>query len=140
MDETQQILNELILQAESGEHLEFRFLRTWKEYRILRRSRKAMKHVIKILQHSTDSLLKAYCEDIELGTTNTSKLLAGKILDKTTQFYQQEYETLDLMLGEYEIYIVSGNLFDFVWYGGRPEKKLWDHRRFFNGDVNDESV
>lgn len=137
MLDTQKLIHELILHAESEEPLEFRFIRTWSEYRTLRKSRKAMKALLKVLRQSTENLLETYCNEIEIGTAAVHKLLACRILVQTINYYERDYETLDTMLGEYELYLVSGNLFDFVWYGGRPEKKLWDYRGFFNGDIVD---
>jgi hypothetical protein len=137
MVETQQIINELLLFAEEGKHTEFRLIKTFSECCSIKKSYKFLKTIDKLLRASADSLLQEHCTDIEAYTSQHYKLLTYTILKNAIEFYEVERRTLELMLGEYEIYLISGNLFDFIWYGGRPEKKLWDHRRFFDGNVTE---
>ena len=137
MTDTQTLLMDLITHASSAEPMEFELVCSLHEYFTIRQRRRALKSVLKLLKASQKNLFNSYCVEVEHGTASTSKLITCVVLDTTIAFYENEYCTIDTMIGEYEIYLITGNLFDFVLYGGRPEHKLFDHRRFFDGDVVD---
>lgn len=129
LNSAQKITNDLIKYAESGKHVNFRLLRTWQEYFAIRRRRRAIGIIIKSLTTSRRKLLDRYCKDIPGQKTDFIKLLAYKALGDTLDFYIEEHRILSDMIDEYDFYILDGNFGDFILYGGRPNNKLWDHRR-----------
>jgi hypothetical protein len=63
----QDTLKELIMHAESGEHVEFKLLSTWREYFLARAQRRSLKIVIKSLRSARTKLLKTYCKEVREG-------------------------------------------------------------------------
>jgi hypothetical protein len=127
-EQTQTILTNIINHADAGQHVPFRFLKTWREYRTMKGSKKVTKMIIKNLQYTDNLLFTRYCKDNPEHTADFTKLLICRTLRSTLDFYKTELETISDMVDEYECYLLSGNFLDFVLYGTRPDHKLKDYR------------
>lgn len=115
--EAQQILEEILAQAEKGQSTEFRFITSWYDFRSCFIQYKSTKLIIKMLKQSSKSLFKTYYIDVINGISDVTKLLAFTQLDDVIAFYQKELSTLDKMLDEYEDYLWHGN-FLYAFFGG----------------------
>ena len=126
----QDIVKLLIERAASGEHVPFKFISSMPEYFTTRTSRKAVKTVVKTIQHSHDKLFKQYCKNITTGTADVKDLLICGVLKETIVFYKEEYKILSDMIDEYDEYLLTNinNLIGAVIFEERPDNKLWDHR------------
>lgn len=120
-----EVLMELVDYADKGEHIPFELISSWTEYLFIYKKLKALKSIIKILSSGSDALLKLYCKDVENLQGDLTALLVSKALAETIEFYKEDVKTVNHMLDEYEIYLLSGNLLNF---GNRHEDDLWDHR------------
>ena len=128
MNKTHELLNSLLEHVESGEHIKFQFIRTWREYLELRANKRVLHSVIKSLLASKSITFKHYCKDIESGNQQFNKLLACNALSSAATFYSEDLSILIDMLDEYETYLISGNLADIFLLDTRPDSELWDHR------------
>ena len=109
--EVQEIINELINQAESGEHTDRHLITTWTEYRFYLGQQRALKVVIKLLRNCADLVFADYCKEIPLGTSDLNKLLAYSQLRDVTAYYEQELALVKEMNDEYDNYL--GNWANF---------------------------
>lgn len=117
------------MHAESGEHVEFKLLTTWREYFLARAQRRSLKIVIKSLRRARTKLLNTYCKEVREGRPHYTKLLVCNVLDNTVAFYTEDLITIEEMLREFELFLFSGNFLDFVILGIRRDSEYWDHRR-----------
>lgn len=116
----QQILSEILAQAEKGESTKFRFITSWNDYLACRKLYKSNKLIIRILKSSSVRLFKTYRKDVIAGISDVTKLLAYCQLDDVIAFYNKELDTLDNMLDEYENYLCHGN-FIYALLGGERD-------------------
>lgn len=128
MENTYNDVEKLIAFAEAGEHKPFQFIRTWPEYLLTLRAKRALKRFIKRLQVRATSMIKKYCKDIITEAAQSNTLLAYNSLCRIISFYQEEYQIMVNMVTEYEAYIFAGNLLSVVFGSKRTEEELWDHR------------
>jgi hypothetical protein len=130
MTTNEDLMSELINKANAAKHLEFRFLRSWREYCNTRKMRRAHELLVSSLHKSTRRQFKNYCKAVYAGETKVISLLAYCTTLKVLQFYEEELCILNDMLNEYEWYLFYGNWIDFILNMKRPENKLFDHRGF----------
>ena len=123
-----ELLVKLIDQAEASKNVEFRYIRSWKEYREVRKAHKYNKAVTKLLQASAKTVLKKYCKEVAEQRGQFNKLLVYRSLTSAAEFYNKDTEVLADMLDEYETYLVAGNFLDLLTGSQRPFNKFWDHR------------
>jgi hypothetical protein len=121
-NEAQQILEEILAQAEAGQSTEFRLINSWAEFREVNRTYKANKIIVNMLKQSSKNLLNTYCKDVIAGISDVTKLIAYSQLADVIDFYQNEVKTLDEMLIEYDDYLWHGNIF-YALMGG--ERFTW---------------
>lgn len=118
--ETTQVIQAIIDKAQEGKAQTFRTILYWSEFKYYHRFKKATKLIIKTLRISSKRLLKSYCEDVIAGIPDLSKLLAYSQLLDIIDFYQQDLETVQTMLTEYDNYLGEGN-FWYSFLGGRRD-------------------
>jgi hypothetical protein len=125
MDNTEanQLLLEIIAQAENRQFTEFRLITSWAEFNQFRRNKLATKLIINMLKDSARSLLKGYCHSITLGTQDLTQLIAYTEIQDITAFYEQELLNLQKMIDEYDEYLGEGH-FWYSFLGG--ERDLWN--------------
>ena len=128
MTTNEDLMSELIYNAESGKHRQFQFLRSWREYSRARKIKRTHVLLVSSISASADNLFKKYCNDIRNGVTDPVKLIAYCTTVKILRFYEEELKTLEDMIVEYECYLANGNWLDFILGNLRPAEKLWDHR------------
>ena len=119
-NEAQQILEEILAQAETGQSTEFRFITSWVDFISCFKMYKANKLIVKMLKQSSKRLFKTYCKDVISGISDVTKLLAYNQLDDVIEYYKKELGTLDKMLDEYEEYLWHGN-FLYAFLGGERD-------------------
>ena len=118
-EEAQQLLLDIIEQAQSGQGLEFQYIRSWSEFIYRRRQLKSTKFLIRTLEISSKKLFKSYCKDVIAGISDINKLLAYSQLRDVIAFYRQDLETLECMLKDYDIYLIDGNFWQSFLGGER---------------------
>ncbi len=118
--ETTQVIQAIIDKAQEGKAQPFRTILYWSEFKYYRGLKKATKLVIETLRISSKRLFKSYCEDVIAGVSDINKILAYTQLLDIIDFYQQDLETLQAMLTEYDDYLGEGN-FWYSFFGGRRE-------------------
>jgi hypothetical protein len=127
--EVQQMMLDIIKEAQSSKPMEFHLISNWTEYKFYKSKRKTFKLIIKALQSSTNRLLKNYCRAIVLDIADITKLLAYHQMQQTISFFQHEHATISDMLYEYNVYLSTGN---FMWAflgGQRSEADMQDFRK-----------
>lgn len=110
--EAQQILTEILRQAEEGKSTEFRLIKSWSEFIFFWQTFKATKVVIKTLQEAADKIFKSYCKRITIGNAVFTQLLAYAHVQEVRLFYERDLATLKKMLDEYDDYLGQGHF----WY------------------------
>ena len=128
MTTNEDLMSELIHNATTGKHRQFRLLRNWQEYSRIRKIKRTHVLLVTSIRKSADKLFKKYCENITTGQTDITKLVAYCTTIKILRFYEEELKTIEDMIVEYECYLANGNWLDFVLGVQRPFDKLWDHR------------
>jgi hypothetical protein len=121
---------DLIEYTETSKNIEFRYIRSWPEYRSLHKKLKVTKSRKKLLEATANILFKKYCNEVTRGVGQFSKLLVYNTLTTAAAFYDKDARVLADMLDEYETYLLVGNFTDFLFLKQRPFDKLWDHRSF----------
>ena len=110
--ETREIINDLIQQAEDEDHVEFKLITTWEEYRFYLQQERAFKVVVKVLKACARATFRAYCEEVVSGESDLNKLLAYLQLQDVIAFYEQDLQTVKKMNTEYDEHL--GNWGNFV--------------------------
>lgn len=121
--EAQQLLLEIIEQAQKKKFTRFRLITSWADFRACRKNAIATKLIIRVLQDSAKNLFKGYCKSIKAGNQDVQQLLAYNEIGEITAFYEEELDTLLQMLDEYDKYLEQGHF----WYsilGGKRD--LWN--------------
>ena len=131
MTTNEDLLSELITKATTSKHIEFQFLRSWREYLNVRKMRRAHELLVAGLQRSARKQFNNYCNAIQAGETKVISLLAYCTILKVIQFYEEELKILNDILNEYEWYLFYGNWVDFILYQNRSVDKLVDHRGLY---------
>ena len=106
--DVQDIITQIILQAQSGEHTEFQKIQTWAEYFYYLGQKRSLKAVIKILKVCAKCTLNSYCDDILEGCTDLNKLIAHGQFQEILDYYKQERKTVIDMLNDFENYQICG--------------------------------
>ena len=128
MNTNEDLMSELIYNAESGKHRQFQYLKNVREYHRARQIKRAHAILVSSLRQSLIKQFNKYCKAITAGETDVIKLLAYSTTKKVLSFYEEELNTVNDMIIEYECYLANGNWLDFVLGTQRPFDKLWDHR------------
>lgn len=118
--EAQELLLEILNNAEEGKSIQFRFITSWSEFRFCSRQSKATKLVIRVLRSAAKDLFKTYCEEIVTGSADFTKLLAYSEFQDIIAFYERDLDTLKKMLDEYDEYLGQGH-FWYSFLGGERE-------------------
>ena len=128
MKTNEDLISELIYNAESDNHRQFQYLRNYVEYRRAKQIKRTHVILVSSIRQSLTRQFKRYCESITAGETDVIKLLAYCTTNKVLSFYEKELNTINDMLIEYECYLANGNWLDFIFGTQRPSDKLFDHR------------
>ena len=108
--EAQEIINQIILQAQENAQTEFHQINTWAEYFFYVGQRKSLKAVLKILRACERTLFREYCKEIATGFADLEKLLAYKQFAGILTYYRNELSVIISMLDDFENYIIMGGL------------------------------
>jgi hypothetical protein len=122
--EAQEILLQILRQAEEGKSIEFRLIASWAEFKKYWRDYRSTKLIIRVLKESADGLFKHYCKEVATGPADFTELLAYSELLDVKAFYERDRDTLKKMLDEYDDYLGKGH-FWYSFLGG--ERETWQH-------------
>jgi GTP1/Obg family GTP-binding protein len=128
MNSNEDLLFDLIQNAETAKNRQFQFIRSFKEYINIKKERRANILLISCLDKNAKKLFKNYCKDIIAAKADVIKLMAYCRLIDIINSYEEELLVLEDMLEEYECYMFINNWLDFILGTTRPTDKLWDHR------------
>ncbi len=124
MNDTQEILLNLINHAKAEEHTKFEQLRFFSEYVGGRVVYSSIKKVIDTLAIAANDLLKNYCKLIGTSQADINMLLAYKQLQLAIDFYKEEQKIVKAILADYEEYFWEGDfLKDFI---SGKERDVWN--------------
>lgn len=115
--DAQELLLNILRQAEEGKSIEFRFITSWYDFKDTIKDYRATKLIVRTLQDSAKNLFKSYCKAVSNGTADFTQLLAYYQLQDIIAFYEKDLSTLRDMLNEYDNYLGQGN-FWFSFLGG----------------------
>jgi hypothetical protein len=124
MNETQEILLNLIDHAAIGEHTKFEQLRFFSEYLGGRVVYNSVKKVVTILKAASKDVFKLYCKTIVTSQTDVNMLLAYKQLQLAIDFYKEEQKILKAILKDYEKYFWEGDFLKNLILG--KERDIWN--------------
>ena len=128
MQTNEDFMSDLIKNANAAKHRQFQFLKSWREYIVTMKIRRAHELLVSNLKQNADRLFKNYCKAVVDNETKVINLLAYCTTLKVLRFYEEELRILNDMLNEYEWYLYYGNWVDFILGVQRPVSKLFDHR------------
>lgn len=122
-------VQQIIIQAQSGKHSEFRFLRTWSDYRFYKKQIKIVKQLQKSLTRGANEVLSKYTKSVLNETSEVTELLVYRTLVDTIAYYDEELKILLDITLEYEAYLMDGNFF-YALLGNdyRPYDECYDRR------------
>lgn len=120
--DAQELLLEILTNAEEGKSIEFRLITSWQEFRFYQQNLRATRVIVGTLKEAADKLFRSYCREIPGGSADFTQLLAYSQLQEVCAFYERDVETLKKMLDEYDEYLGKGN-FWFSFLGG--ERETW---------------
>jgi hypothetical protein len=129
MDDTKELLLDLIENARAGEHTKFEQLRFFSDYITGRITYRATGKVVDALEASADSLFKRYYKAIKQHQADVSLILVYKQLQYAADFYREEQKILKDILMDYENWLFDGNLGRFLkafLFG--EERDIWSIR------------
>lgn len=109
MDDSKQLILDLIEHASTDNHTKFERLRYSSEYLAGRVTRRAIKLTVSNLQYSADKLFKKYCKAVTTQHADVSMLLAYVKLQHAVKFYEVELKLINEVLDDYENYLAEGN-------------------------------
>lgn len=107
----QQIITEIIKQAQSGKPTKFHFITTIEECLGYYQHINSTKIIIKLLKRVSDRLFKNYCKNVPVGADCVEELIAFTEIREITGFYKTELATFTEMVDEYKDYLRAGNFF-----------------------------
>ena len=125
------VLSNVIEVALEGKQEPFELIKSFGEYVYMTRRRRSIKAITKVLSKCYKRLFKSYCKETEIGEQQLTKLLACTTIENALNFYKRDLLTIDKMLGEYEIYLMSGNQLDFLLLNRRKDSELYDYRELW---------
>ena len=106
--EAQEIIIQLLQQAEEVPPSEFHSIATWSEYFYHVGQKRALKAVTRILKISADSTLKSYCAGVTEGHANFAELLAHVQLTDVYAYYKHELKITTDIINDFEDYTIKG--------------------------------
>jgi hypothetical protein len=124
MDDTQELLLNLIENAKAGEHTKFVQLRFFNEYVGGWATYKATQKVADILEDSANTLFKKYCKAIKQHQADVNLILAYKQLQQAVDFYREEQKITKDILVDYENWLFDGNFLKAFLFG--EERDIWN--------------
>jgi hypothetical protein len=105
----QELISQIIKQAEENTHTEFHLVDSWSEFSFYREQRRSLRVVLKALRESADDLFKTYCKEVSQGTADFTKLLAYQEFQDIVEYYDIELQVIHSMILEYLDYLASGH-------------------------------
>lgn len=127
-NETQQMLMTIMEHAKTAKPSEFRFLRTWKDYKFCKGKVSSFRLLVSALDKTSERLFKKYYKGVIRCEANFNQLLAYQQLQQVIRFYQQELVTHTSIIYEYEAYLMEGHYFDSLLGEIRKDSDLHDFR------------
>lgn len=115
------LVQEIINKALEGDAHPFRPILYWSEFRYYHGWARSTKLVIRTLKTSAKDLFKEYCKDVIAGISDVTKILAYSQLLDIAAFYENDLNTVQQMLDDYDEYL--GNFRNFIGalFGERRE-------------------
>jgi hypothetical protein len=110
--ETASLVQDIINKAQENQAQPFRHILYWTEFNYYRRCAISTKVIIKLVRTSANRLFKEYCKDVIAGISDITKLLAYQQLLDIVAFYENELQTIQSMLKDYDEYL--GNFMNFI--------------------------
>ena len=126
MNDTQEILLNLIDYAKTNRHTRFEQLRFFSEYAGARVTYRSINKVVDVLEESADTLFNSYCKAVKQHQADVNLLLAYKQLQQASIYYKEESRVIKEILEDYENYLWEGNFISAVIFG--EERDLWNLR------------
>ena len=118
--ETTQLILDIINKAQEGRAQPFRSILYWSEFRYYRRWVISTKIIIRTLHKAANNLFKEYCRDVINEISEITKILAYSQLVDIIAFYENDLNTVQQMLDDYDEYLGNGN-FWYSFLGGRRD-------------------
>jgi hypothetical protein len=124
MNETQELLINLIEYSQVSEHTKFEQLRLFSDYTATRVVYKATKKVVALLEEAAANLFKMYCKSIRYQQTDLNLLLVYKQLQQAISFYKEELQVIKDILKDFEKYMWEGDFLKDLILG--KERDIWN--------------
>lgn len=100
----------LITVALENKHTEFEIITNMGMYNATKVFKSASKKIAAAFKHDSEELLKKYIENIKNGIDDLHTIFQYKILLTCAEFYEKEVDTAELMMYEYQSYLLGGHL------------------------------
>jgi hypothetical protein len=110
--ETEPLIQDIITRAVEGKSQPFRLILYWSEFKYYKRLVLTIKLIIRMLNAAADNLFKEYCRDVIAGISDITKLIAYQEILEIKAFYENDLNTVNKMLEDYNEYL--GDLGNFI--------------------------
>ena len=106
------IIQDIINRAQEGRAFPFRAIRYWGEFRYFQRYARSTRIIIHVLRTSANKLFKEYCKGVIAGISDVTKILAYEQMLDIIAFYEEELETIQSMVDDYDEYL--NNFWNYI--------------------------
>ena len=120
--ESTQLIQDILGKALEGKARPFITILYWSEFIYYYRLAISTKVVIKTLKQAAKNLFKSYCQDVAIGVSDVTKLLAYEQLLDIIDFYETDLSTIQDMLVDYDDYIANLGNFIRALFGERRQQ------------------
>ena len=124
----EELFQQLIKKALTGENSKFEFLRCWSDRLVIKQYLVGVNTVLKLFKTVEETAYKTYIEQIKMNIQDVGVVLALKQFRQCRDYYKKEKQIAKDMLSEYRAYVFGGHIWDTLVGNIRKEKDLVDFR------------
>lgn len=121
MNETKELILNLIERAKAGNHTKFEQLHFFSEYLTAYSIYNATNKIINILKYSANNLFQKYCRAVTKHQADVNLILAYKQLQCAVNYYIEELKIINEAIIDYESYLLKGNFIKAILFGEERE-------------------
>ena len=119
--ETEPLIQDIIDKAVKGKAQPFRLILYWSEFKYYKRLVLTLKLIIRMLTAAANNIFKDYCRDVIAGISDITKLIAYQEILEIKVFYENDLNTVNKMLDDYDEYLGDFGNFVRALFGERRD-------------------
>ena len=119
--ETEPLIQDIVNKAAEGRAQPFRLILYWSEFKYYKRLVLTLKLIIRMLTAAANNIFKDYCRDVIVGISDITKLIAYQEILEIKVFYENDLNTVNKMLDDYDEYLGDFGNFVRALFGERRD-------------------